>query len=174
MDDDVTQTPAQGQELDVLLKLYEDNRIYQRYHETQRLNFGNLSIIVCAAIFGVIGNLQFGKETFFLSVFVAALGIFGYIASEKLYDLTRLHRERTQHILEQISRLAPAAEIPKLYNSARQAYESRHKLITRFRLYEIWRSFFVLVFVIGIVLATASLWQWCSAPLRHLIFTSCA
>ena len=38
MNDDETHTSPGSRELDVLLKLYKDNRVYQRYHETQRLN----------------------------------------------------------------------------------------------------------------------------------------
>ena len=95
MNDDETHTSPGSRELDVLLKLYKDNRVYQRYHETQRLNFGNLLVIVCAAMFGVISNLKFGKDTLLLSVVVTVLGLFGLVASEKFYELTRVHRERT-------------------------------------------------------------------------------
>jgi len=97
--------------LNVLMKMFEDNRVYQRYHETQRLNFGSLMVAFSAAILSVIVHFEFTEDTIALSFLLAGLGIFGFIASEKLYERTRFHRARTEELRKMIDSLVPYANI---------------------------------------------------------------
>jgi hypothetical protein len=151
--------------VEVLLRLFEDNRAYQRHHETQRLNFSNLLIVISAAIVGAVAHLQFAAVTIPLSLLLVILARFGFVASEKFYERTRYHRSRTEAIVAQIDRVVPGAGIHRLYAEARERHDRTYAEMSGTRLYEIWRWFFRIIGVTGGVLFLFGLW----AALRQFV-----
>lgn len=127
------------EDLDLLWKLFEDNRNYAKHHENQRSTASNITMIVSA---GILGLITFDKELTLadlpLALFLTLLGFFGALFSAKHYERVRLHLYRAEAYLQEIEQMRPDLGISTLRADANTKTRERFPRLSTIQLHRFW------------------------------------
>ena len=138
--------------IDVLLYFIEENWTQTRQHENQRATISNLIVIIAAAISGVITQSGFNKDSLPLALILVALGIYGAIASAKLYERSQYHNKRANYLRTRLDELCPDAEIVKLKTLADKEHRDHYPILaTRISLHNVWLLLHIFIALLGAV-----------------------
>jgi hypothetical protein len=139
---------------DVLLRLYEEQRRQARHSEDQRATISNIVLIVASAILGFVSQNGLVPTTLPLTVLLIAIGLYGAVASEKLYERFRFHANRSSYLRKQIDKLNPKASCLKIFNEADDTHRKEYPVLLKIRVHMIWLWLHIAIAVAGIVLTT--------------------
>ncbi|MEM9359945.1 MAG: hypothetical protein AAGB04_27485 [Pseudomonadota bacterium] len=151
-----------GEQVDLLLRLYVEEKTYARAHENTRSVVTN---IIAAAAALLVGFVTFDDAVDFndipMSVFLIIIGIFGAIISLKQYERTRLHLYRAEYILKQIQSVS-SMDLVAAKSYSYDSNEKRFGWLYRRKLNFLWTVLHLFISTIGaailvqIILSTAS------------------
>jgi len=139
--------------IDVLLKMYENDMSWAKQAEDQRTAITNIILLVASIIIGVIpqsGGLS--KETLPVALLLVALGIYGAVISQKLYERFRFHYGRARYHRRKLNDLLPDAEIIKSMEAAENEHKKKHKWLYRLSFNRLWMSMYIAIAAFGLIL----------------------
>jgi len=137
---------------DALLKVYEEQWAQGRQHQNQRATITNVVLLVASAIFGFISQQGLNSQTLPLAILLTAIGIFGAVACEKLYERSQLHFSRTRLLLKRIDELHPKAQLMKRIEEANADHKSKFPRMIRVHVHHLWLALHLTVILAGVVL----------------------
>jgi uncharacterized membrane protein YbhN (UPF0104 family) len=134
--------------IDVLLHFIEENWTQARQHENQRATISNLIIIIAAALSGVVTQTGFKKNSLPLTILLIILGMYGVIATAKLYERGEYHMNRSRELSRRLNELCPDAQINQRLTDAGIEHQRNHKVLSKFK--RIWLGLPILIVALGI------------------------
>jgi len=142
---------------EVLLKFFDEDWRQVRQSEDQRTAFSNIVLLIASAVFGVLTQDGLTHKTLPLTVLLIVLGVFGAIASEKLYERSKLHMELAWAWRRRLYELHTDIQLDRLTNQAEEIHRQRFPRLSRLRLHRIWVTLDLAIAVAGIVLTIIAL-----------------
>lgn len=139
---------------EVLFKVCQENWTQSRHIEDQRATVTNLVIIITSVILGFITQKGVVLEMLPLTILLIVLGLYGAIASQKLYERFRFHSDRARCCQEKIAELNPGAQVNELYKKARNEHKQKYPRLSKLRMHHLWVILHLAITVAGIVLST--------------------
>jgi hypothetical protein len=145
---------------DILLVFYAENSEQARHHEQQRQSLTNMVAAVAGIVLGLValapGGMRVGGNygLLLLGFFLAVLGTFGFLASLRHYERSRLHVSRVHAVRRELSRLFPA-DISRLYDVANREHVRRFPRISErtARVHYVWQALHASIVALGVALA---------------------
>jgi hypothetical protein len=134
-------------DVDVLLKMCEEQWTQCRQLETQRSLITNFVITIAAASLAFIGSKGFVMASLPLGGFLIFLGLYGAITSEKLYERWQFTRNRSRYWRKRVDELRPDAHLMELQNQADREYSHR---LQNVRLHWLWVCLHLSIALIGL------------------------
>ena len=137
--------------IDVLLQMYVDNWTHVRHSDDQRATMTNLIFIVASIINGVLTQTGFSKNALPLTILLILLGLFGMLASAKLYEQSKFHVERARQLRLRLDELCPDAKLLLLRKAAEDTHNKEFPMLVRWVPLEfIWIGLHILILILGI------------------------
>ena len=148
MTDTNTQPREDGSSLEVLLVFYSENSHQARHHEEQRQSLTNAVILASGLL--MAGMAFTASQAKPLLLLVAA---FGFLASLRHQERTRLHVEGVHAVREELSRRFDT-DILGLYDVANQKHRGRFPLLSErtAHVYYIWQGVHAAIIIVGVAL----------------------
>jgi hypothetical protein len=143
---------AMANDTDVLLKVYDEQRAQARQSEDQRATITNIVLVIASIILGFVSQNGFVFGSLPLMFLLIIIGLYGAIASEKLYERFQFHRIRSSFIRKRLDELSSKAYVLKLLNDADNAHQKEFPRLSRLRLHHLWLSLHIAITITGIVL----------------------
>jgi hypothetical protein len=137
---------------EVLLKFFDEDWRQVRQSEDQRTAFSNIILLIASAVFGFLTQYGLTRNALPLTVLLIVLGIFGGIASEKLYERSKLHMELAWAWRRRIYELHPDIQLDRLTGEAEEAHRKRFPRLFGLRLHLVWVALQLSIAVAGIIL----------------------
>jgi uncharacterized membrane protein YeaQ/YmgE (transglycosylase-associated protein family) len=137
---------------DVLIKFYEEDWQQARQAEDQRTAITNITLIIVPALIGFVSQKSFDINALPLTVLLIVLGVYGAVASQKLYERHRYFSDRAGFWRNQISKLHPQLEIDKIRSEAAAQHTKHFRRTEKLRLYLLWLALHLLVAAAGVIL----------------------
>jgi len=132
-------------DVDVLLKMCDEQWTQCRQLETQRALVTNFVITIAAASLAFIGSKGFVPASLPLGGFLIFLGLYGAVTSEKLYERWQFTRNRSRYWRKRIDELKPETRLLELQNQADREYSHR---LQNIRLHWLWVCFHLTISLI--------------------------
>jgi hypothetical protein len=123
---------------DVLLKFFEEDWRQVRQEENQRTAFSNIVFLIASAVLGLLTQFGLSREVLPLTLVLIVLGIFGGIASEKLYERSKLHMELAWAWRRRLYELHPEAQVDRMVAEAVDINRKRFPRLMRIHLHHVW------------------------------------
>ena len=144
---------ASEKELEVLLRLHEDDRAFARHHEEQRATASNLIVAVSAGLAAFVSfDDKVNLSDVPAAVFIVLLGVFGALFTFKHSERGRLHLDRAKAHFDQLDERFPDLEIGARRAEVDQKNRSTHRLAAGFRTNKFWIAFHIIISVIGLLI----------------------
>lgn len=137
---------------DILLQLCSNEWEQSRHLEEQRATITNIILLIASVILGFVAQKGTGYELLPLTILLIVLGVYGAIATEKLYERYTFHSERARHYLKRIDELHPTAQVWALRSQADAKHSAEAKRLVKLRLHALWTSLHVGISITGLVL----------------------
>ena len=147
---------------EVLLRTIEEEWAQARQSENQRANITYLVVLIAAAIQGLFAQTGFGKNALPLTILLVVLGVYGAVASAKLYERFKFHHDRIRKLRIKIDEICQINTNQIIYDADEehmkrwQQWEDQHKFgclfnLSKFRLNRIWLMLHIFIVILGIV-----------------------
>lgn len=149
-------TPSSSQK-DVLLLFYVENARQARHYEEQRQSLTNAIVLAAAVVVAgvAIGGGRAAAAASLSGLFLVGLGCFGFLASLRSHERSRLHVERLHAVRDEIAR--HLVDVAALYESARAKHARRYPRLSELtaRVHYLWQAVHVGVAGLGVLLLAA-------------------
>jgi len=142
---------------DVLLKFFEEDWRQVRQEENQRTAFSNIVFLIASAVLGILTQFGLSRDSLPLTLLLIVLGIFGGIASEKLYERSKLHMELAWAWRRRLYELHPEAQVERMVAEARDINRRRFPRLRRVHLHHVWLTLDLFIALAGIALTAVVL-----------------
>ena len=136
-------------ETDFLLALMQENRQLDQNAEQRRMAIAHLNIIIVLVYMAVSAVVGFDRSD--LSLLMILTGIYGYVATLKLYERSQYHITRARKIRARLDELLPEAKIDEVLNVAEDEHREQYSRMMNVRLNQIWLGVHVGVMVFGVI-----------------------
>jgi len=137
---------------EVLLKFFDEDWRHVRQSEDQRTAFSNIILLIASAVFGFLTQYSLTRNTLPLTILLIVLGIFGGIASDKLYERSKLHMELAWAWQRRLFELHPDIQLDRLKGEAQEAHRKRFPRLFGLRLHLVWLTLHLSIALAGIIL----------------------
>jgi hypothetical protein len=137
--------------IDVLLHYIEENWTQARQSENQRATISNLIVIIAAALSGVVTQTGFNKNSLPLALIMIVFGIYGVIASAKLYERSKFHIERARKLRKRLDELCPDAQVSILQDAADVKHNRKYKILSKPIDNYVWVFLHIFIALLGVV-----------------------
>lgn len=138
---------------DVLLKLYEQEWAQARHIEEQRAAITNLILIISAAVLGLISQKGLTPELLPLTLLIIALGIYGVVVTQKLYERHHFCVDRARFWRKRIDELHPNALIEKTKSDSDAFHLTKFPRLEKLKLHHLWNILHLAIALTGLVLS---------------------
>jgi hypothetical protein len=140
---------------DVLLQLYQEDWAQARQSEEQRATLTNIILIIASAALGIVAQNNLTSEMLSLTIPLILLGLYGMVASEKLYERHQFHVERARAYRKRIAELHPNLQFDEAKAKAKVLHQKKFPVLHKVRLHYIWTTLHFAIAVLGVVLTIA-------------------
>ena len=137
---------------DVLLKFFDEDWRQVRQSEDQRTAFSNIVLLIASAIFGYLTQHGLTVDTLPLTLLLIGLGLYGGIASEKLYERSKLHMELAWAWRDRLDEIHPNIQIDRVKQEAEAVNHKRFPRLHRLHLHHVWLALDLSIALAGIIL----------------------
>jgi hypothetical protein len=144
---------------DVLLKFVEQQWVEAKQSEDQRAAITNVILLIVAAVVGFMAQKSLSRSHLLLSSLLIVLGLYGAIASAKLYERHQFHIERLKYWRKKLNELHPKTELEALKELAVQSHNARFPWLKNVRLYYLWVFLHLIIMIAGIVITAVILYK---------------
>lgn len=138
---------------EVLLKFFDEDWRQVRQSENQRTAFSNIVLVIASAVLGFLTQYGLSRNTLPLAALLIVLGLFGGIASMKLYERSRLHMELAWAWRGRLQELHPDMDLDRLLGEVEEVHRKRFKRLFGIRLHNVWLALDLGIAAAGIVLS---------------------
>jgi hypothetical protein len=136
---------------DVLLRFFDEDWRQVRQSEDQRTAFSNIVLLIASAVFGYLTQHGLSRDMLPLTIFLIVLGIFGGLASEKLYERSKLHMELAWAWRDKLNELHPEINIDQLKEKAEAINHERFPRLHKLHLHHVWLALDLAIAIAGII-----------------------
>lgn len=140
---------------DVLLAYWQEQRTHARHTEDQRATLTNLILIISAATLGFLSQWGWTLRSLSITVPLIFLGLYGAVASEKLYERNLHHHRQAGAFSRLLSETTGAPDHDEALQDVRRDFAAEHPVMHRLRLYMLWITLHVMIALLGVVLSIA-------------------
>ena len=137
---------------EILLKFFDEDWRQVRQSEDQRTAFSNIILLIASAVFGFLTQNDLTRSALPLAMLLIVLGIFGGIASEKLYERSKLHMELAWAWRRRLYELHPEIQLDRLIAEAEGVHRKRFWRLSRLHLHIVWLTLQLSIAVFGLIL----------------------
>ncbi len=138
--------------LDALKTIMERNYDQSKVVEEQRTAMTGIVVVIASAIQGALTQTGLNKSSLPLTLMLIILGVFGSLATIKLYERFSFHIHRCDTLRIRLDELYPEAHIMKILNTSDSEHEVIHPIIgVKIRLHRIWLILHILIATLGVV-----------------------
>ena len=151
--------------IEVRMRMYEEQVRHARHHETLRTQSTNLIIVIPAEILAYLSStLVLFSQGVVIGIFLILINLYGCIISLKHYDRSQMHLEVSRHFRDIHSSLSAAGGtvLNDVRKAGRDAYNSQPNPIRKLRVYILWSALHVIIALIGATLVTYEISFWAS------------
>ncbi|SRR6266496_1833070 len=142
----------------ILLHEADVNWAKTKQHEDQRAAITGLIVVIASAIQGGLTQIGFTKSALPLTMTLIVLGLFGILASAKLYERAKLHSDRAKRLRKRIDELHPPLQAQALLDSSDEEHYLKYGILaTKIRLHAIWLTLHSMIALLGIVYTVIAL-----------------
>ncbi len=134
-----------------LLRALEENWILARQAEDKRAVIAHVNIAAAIVANGILALVGFKKNALPFTFLLVILGIYGIIATAKLYERSQYHIHRARKLRARLDELYPDAQVEILQKNAENEHKMRYPRLIHVRLNIIWLSLHMLIAVLGII-----------------------
>ena len=135
-----------------LMRMAEENWTQARHSEDQRATITNLIVVIASIDQGALTQTGFTKSSLPLTILLIILGIYGMIASAKLYERYRHHIYRAGRLRERLDELCPDAQVSERLKAADARHAAKHPILSgKIHLHSIWLGLHILIAALGVV-----------------------
>ena len=145
--------------IDFLVACMNEDRIRARDAEHKRAFIAHLSIAVIVITSAVIAFTGFHRNTVPLTTSLILIGIYGILASLKLYERSQYHDLRARKLRIRLDELHPGAQSEATQKEAEQEHKQSYPRLTQARLNYIWLSVHGVAILLGTYYTILSLTQ---------------
>lgn len=142
-----------GEEIDVLLAFWKEQRESDRQIENQRATLTNIVIVIASAGLGFLAQRGLRPLMLVATVPMVALGICGAMACLKSHERCAFHMRQARWLREKIGALHPELEIEDGLKAVRREQRRRFPLLVRIQMYALWVALHSAIAVSGAVLS---------------------
>ncbi len=135
--------------MDFLVACMNEDRIRARDAEHKRAFIAHLSIAVTVITNVVIAFTGFQRNSMPLTISLILIGIYGLLASLKLYERSQYHDLRARMLRIRLDELYPDAQSEAIYKEAEQEQKQNYPRLTQTRLNSIWLSVHGVAILLG-------------------------
>lgn len=144
-----------GHEIEVWLRMYEEQVRHARHHETLRTHSTNVIIVLSAAVFAFLSSDDVSsRQHIVLALFLILANAYGFIMSMKHYERNRLHvavAGRYRSMISQYNALQGTS-----LNEEREIGQERHfrrfRIVSRLRTHLLWSGLHIVIVLMALVL----------------------
>jgi hypothetical protein len=140
-------------EVDVLLKLYEEQWTQVRHLENQRATVTNLIVVIASAILGFIVQQGLSVEIIPVSLLLIVLGIYGALTSEKYYERIQLCIKRSTVFRDQVDKTYPKMNLAQIMKEFNVQHKERFPRLSKISLRSLWFSLHLAIALGGLTLS---------------------
>lgn len=158
---DFSTGPTEGAEAEqaTLFLFYEENARQSRHYEEQRQSLANAAVVASAIL--VAGAMLAPRPSpagLLGGLLLAGIGAFGFLASLRDHERSRLHVERLHAVRDEIGRRLPV-DVARLYEEARLRHARRYPRLSErtARIHYLWQALHAGIAVLGLLLAASNL-----------------
>lgn len=137
---------------DVLLKLYEQQCFFARQAEEQRAQITNMILLIASVVTGFIAQKGLGVDVLPLTILLIALGAYGAIVSEKMYERINFFFDRIDAIHKKLDALHSSDQIAKLWQEANALNSQHFPRLSKLHLHYFWITLHLGIALAGIIL----------------------
>lgn len=147
-------------EVEIWLRMYEEQTRHIRHHETLRANATSYILAISAAALGLFTTDAIEvNQGMVIPLLIVILNLYGFFMSLKHYERSRLHHTVSSRYRDVISKYSGIAD--RVINDERQIGVTEHgrewRFISRIRLYVFWSVLHLVLVAFGGVLMCTSL-----------------
>jgi hypothetical protein len=135
---------------DILMASIEENWNQARHCEEQRATITNIILTVASLIHAALTISGFNNQTLPLTIFLMILGIYGFLATAKLYERNRYHVKGANALYIQLEHLMPDSQVTQTLASVKLEHEKSSRM-SKIRLNHIWSVLHLLIAFLGFV-----------------------
>ncbi len=135
---------------DILINAADREFGQAKQSEDQRSNITGLIIVVASAIQGGLTQTGLNTKALPLTIMLIVLGIFGMLASIKLYERFRRHVRLGFMIRKKLEELHPDTQLSMLLETTRKEQQEEFPVLRSIRLYMIWMTLHCMIMILGI------------------------
>ena|SRR6185503_6248759 len=121
-------------EVDVLLKLYDEQWTRVRHLENQRATVTNPIVVIASAILGFIVQQGLSVEILPVSLLLVVLGVYGALTSEKYYERIQLCIKRSTLFRDQIDKTYPRINLAQIMKDFNVQHKERFPRLSKISL----------------------------------------
>ena len=134
-----------------LLRVLEENWILARQAEDKRAMIAHVNIAAATVANEILVLVGFKKNALPLTILLMILGIYGIIATAKLYERSQYHIQRARKLRARLDELYPDTQVEMLQKSAENEHKILYPRLVNVRLNTIWLSLHTLIAILGII-----------------------
>lgn len=142
---------------EILIKFFDEDWRQVRQSENQRTAFSNIILLIASAVFGYLTQFGLSREALPLTALLIVLGVFGGLASEKLYERSRLHMELAWAWRRRLHELHPDIQLDRLLDEADEIHRQRFRRLFGVRLHHVWLAIDLGIAAAGFALTLVAL-----------------
>lgn len=136
---------------EILIFMIEESWREARQTEDQRTSITNIIIIIASIIQAALTQTGFRRNALPLSILLIILGIYGALASVKLYERFVYNVDRVGEYVKKLDELYPEADIRKILRKTHSEHHTKHPILaTKIRLNRIWLGLHILIALLGV------------------------
>ena len=142
-------------EIEVWLRMYEEQVRHARHHETLRTQSTNVIIVLSAAVLAFLSSddVSFGQHIV-LALFLILANAYGFIMSLKHYERNRLHVAVAGRYRSMISE--HSALQGNSLNEERQIGQEGHfrrfRIVSKLRTHLLWSGLHIIILLMALIL----------------------
>ena len=139
-------------EVDILLKLYEEQWTQVRHLEDQRATVTNLIVVIASAMLGFIVQQGLSVEILPVSLLLIVLGVYGALTAEKYHERIQLRIKRSTVFRDQIDKMQPKMNLAQIMKDYDSQHKERFPRLSKIGLRSLWLFLHLAITLGGIAL----------------------
>ena len=129
----------------------KENWQLAREAEEKRFLLATMNLLLAAALQITLAFTGFHRQVLPVTCWLMLIGIYGIVASLKLYERSQFHILRARKLRAKLDNLYPDADLEQLFQEAEKEQKQAYPLLRRTRLNNIWIALHTLIILLGMI-----------------------